>query len=100
MKFFNFLSLIFDSVFRFRFRDIVSVSGFRIPCFGAVLCFNIDVTFYVLEIRVSWIKTLRSASVSIPLHEIEFQIRQKSKKRGGGGKEGTNTAKRHRNTGI
>ena len=63
MKFFNFLSLIFDSVFRFRFR-------FRIPdsVFGASLCFNIDVTFYVLEIRVAWIKTLRSASVSIPLH--------------------------------
>ena len=82
MKFFNFLSLIFDSVFpfRFRFRDSVSVSGFRIPYFGAALCFNIDVTFYVLEIRVAWIK--RSASVSIPLHKIEFKIRQKSKKRG------------------
>ena len=39
MKFFNFLSLIFDSVFRFcfrfRFRDSVSVSGFRISCFSA-----------------------------------------------------------------
>ena len=43
MKFFNFLSLIFDSVFRFRFcfrfrfrfRDSLSVSGFRIPCFSA-----------------------------------------------------------------
>ena len=40
---FNFLSLIFDSVFRFhfcfrfRFRD--SVSGFRIPCFSAAACF-------------------------------------------------------------
>ena len=35
MKFFNFLLLIFDSVFRFHscFRD--SVSGFRIPCFSA-----------------------------------------------------------------
>jgi len=37
VKFFNYLSLIFDSVFRFRFRfrDSVSVSGFRIPCFSA-----------------------------------------------------------------
>jgi len=37
VKFFNFLSLIFDSVFRFRFRfrDSVSVSGFWIPCFSA-----------------------------------------------------------------
>ena len=61
------LSLIFDSVF--RFRDSVSVSGLRIPCFGAALCFNIDVTFYVLEVRVAWIKTLRWASVSIPLHD-------------------------------
>ena len=74
MKFFNFLSLIFDSVFRFRFRfhDSVSVSGLRIPCFGAALCFNIDVTFYVLEIRVAWIKTLRSASVSIPFDFLRF----------------------------
>ena len=70
MKFFNFLSLIFDSVFRFcfRFRFSVSVSGLRIPCLGAAPCFNIDVTFYVLEIRVAWIKTLM-ASVSIPLHD-------------------------------
>ena len=47
MKFFNFLSSIFDSVyhlrfcvrfrfhFRFHFRDSISVSGFRIPCFSA-----------------------------------------------------------------
>ena len=69
MKFFNFLSLIFDSVFRFRFCDSVSVSGLRIPCFGAALRFNIDVTFYVLEMRVALIKTLRLASVSIPLHD-------------------------------
>ena len=30
VKFFNFLSLIFDSVFRFRFCDSVSVSGFHV----------------------------------------------------------------------
>ena len=41
MKVFNFLSSIFDSVFcfRFRFRDSVSVSGFRIPCFSAALLY-------------------------------------------------------------
>ena len=34
------------------------------------------------------------------MHVIGFQIRQKSKKRGGGGKEGTNIAKPLRNTGT
>ena len=34
MKFLNFLSLIFDSVFR---SVSVSVSGFRIPCFSAAV---------------------------------------------------------------
>ena len=46
MKFFNFLSLIFNSVFRFRFRDSfpdsvsgfrIPDSGFRIPCFSAAV---------------------------------------------------------------
>ena len=32
------------------------------------VCFNIDVTFHVLEISVAWIKTLRSAYHSLPLH--------------------------------
>ena len=42
VKFFNFLSLIFDSVFRFHdsVSVSVSVSGFRIPCFSAAVTIN------------------------------------------------------------
>ena len=57
MKFFNFLSLIFDSVFRFpfcfpfRFRDSVSVSGFRVPYFIAEFNMSIGILLNNADVR-------------------------------------------------
>ena len=69
-----------DSVFRFRFRDSVSVSGFRIPCFSAALNFQLLHAFFTVcvPLVLGFLVIIRIADHKI-LHHI---IRQQCRKRG------------------